>query len=97
MTKAFQRYDTLAAARNWTPKADGESTRSMNITEIFGENTLQQEDLKERLPKVIWKDLQQTIMEGVELNPEVADAVAVAMKDWATDVELRTLPIGFNH
>lgn len=57
----------------------------MNITEIFGENTLQQEDLKERLPKTIWKDLEKTIQEGEQLNPEVADAVAVAMKDWAME------------
>ncbi|MGD8747260.1 MAG: glutamine synthetase III [Balneolaceae bacterium] len=85
MTKAIRRYDTLAAARNWSPKPNGESTKSMNVTEIFGENTLQKEDLKERLPKVIWKDLEKTILEGVELNPEVADAVAVAMKDWAMD------------
>lgn len=57
----------------------------MNVTEIFGENTLQQEDLKERLPKAIWKDLKRTIEDGEELNSKVADAVAVAMKDWAME------------
>lgn len=85
MTKAIRRYDTLAAARNWSPKSNGEATKSMNVTEIFGENTLQQEDLKERLPKMIWKDLEKTIQEGEQLNPDVADAVAVAMKDWAME------------
>lgn len=85
MTKAIRRYDTLAAARNWSPKRNGKREDAMNVTEIFGENTLQQEDLKERLPKVIWKDLEKTIHEGEELNPEVADAVAVAMKDWAME------------
>ncbi len=85
MTKGIRRYDTLAAARNWAPDHNGEPAKSMNITEIFGQNTLQQEDLKERLPKAIWKDLQKTIQEGEQLNPEVADAVAVTMKDWATE------------
>lgn len=85
MTKGIQRYDTLAAARNWTPKENGEPSKSMNITEIFGENILQQEDLKEQLPKSIWKDLEKTIQEGEQLNSDVADAVAVAMKDWAMD------------
>lgn len=85
MNKGTQRYDTLAAARNWSPKANGESSESMNVTEIFGENILQQEDLKEQLPKSIWKDLEKTMREGEQLNPAVADAVAVAMKDWAMD------------
>ncbi|SMO68689.1 glutamine synthetase III [Fodinibius sediminis] len=85
MTKAIRRYDTLAAARNWLPNANGEQSQSMNITEIFGENTLQLEALKERLPKEIWVALQRTIQEGEELNSKVADAVAVAMKDWAME------------
>ncbi|WP_138429538.1 glutamine synthetase III [Fodinibius saliphilus] len=83
MTKALRRYDTLAAARNWSPNKNGEPMESMNVTEIFGENIFQQEDLKEQLPKSIWKDLEKTIHEGEQLNPDVADAVAVAMKDWA--------------
>ena len=85
MTKAIRRYDTLAAARNWTPKRNGDLETPLNITEIFGENTLQLDDLKERLPKNIWQDLKSTMGEGVQLNSEVADAVAVAMKDWATE------------
>lgn len=85
MTKAMRRYDTLAAARNWTPSSNGKSEGTMNITEIFGVNTLQHEDLKERLPKAVWKDLEKTMYEGEKLNQEVADAVAVAMKDWATE------------
>ncbi|MDX1585591.1 MAG: glutamine synthetase III [Balneolaceae bacterium] len=85
MTKAIRRYDTLAAARNWTPKSNGSLDTPFNITEIFGENTLQLEDLKERLPKVVWQDLKKTMGEGEQLNSEVADAVAVAMKDWATE------------
>lgn len=85
MTKGIRRYDTLAAARNWTPRANGDKPSQMNITEIFGKNTLQLEDLKERLPKAVWQDVQKTISEGEQLNPDVAEAVAVAMKDWATE------------
>lgn len=85
MSKVIRRYDTLAAARNWSPKKNGSIEAPLNITEIFGKNTLQLDDLKERLPKSIWLDLKKTINEGEELNPEVADAVAVALKDWATE------------
>ncbi len=84
MTKVQRRYDTLAAAQNWKPsKRNGEEP--MKITKIFGENTLQLEELRERLPKNVWKQLSQTVQHGEELNSEVADAVAVAMKDWATE------------
>ncbi|TYP95290.1 L-glutamine synthetase [Fodinibius salinus] len=85
MSKTIRRYDTLAAARNWSHNKNGDTFDAMNVTEIFGENTFQQDDLKEQLPKRIWKDLEKTIEEGEELNPDVADAVAVAMKDWAMD------------
>jgi glutamine synthetase len=85
MSKGFRRYDTLAAARNWQPKTNGRAKSPINVTEIFGENTLQLDGLKERLPKAVWQDLKRTISEGEPLNIEVADAVAVAMKDWATE------------
>ncbi|WP_103664851.1 glutamine synthetase III family protein [Gracilimonas amylolytica] len=83
MTKAIQRYDNLAAARNFRP-GEVRST-SMDIPEIFGKNTLTLDKLEERLPKAAWKDLQKTIDEGEPLNIDVADAVALAMKDWATE------------
>jgi glutamine synthetase len=57
----------------------------MDIPEIFGKNTLTLDKLEERLPKAAWKDLQKTIDEGQTLNIDVADAVALAMKDWATE------------
>lgn len=83
MTKVTQRYDNLAAARNYKPGKANNST--MDIPEIFGKNTLTLDKLEERLPKAAWKDLQKTIDEGQSLNIDVADAVALAMKDWATE------------
>lgn len=85
MSKVTRRYDTLAAARNWKSKKNGDSNISLNITEIFGKNTLQLADLKERLPKSVWIEFNKTISGGEQLNSEVADAVAVALKDWATE------------
>jgi glutamine synthetase len=83
MPNTTRRYDTLAAARGWTPVDNG--VQNMQITEIFGENTLSLDGLKDRLPKNIWVELEKTITEGQPLNMAVADAVAVAMKDWATE------------
>lgn len=41
--------------------------------------------VKERLPKSVYKKLKQTIEDGSELDPTIADVVAHAMKDWAVD------------
>jgi len=82
-TTPTQRYDTLAAAKAWKPGPNGQN--QMHITEIFGENTLTLDGLKARLPKEAWKELKGTIEEGKPLNSAVADAVAVTMKDWATE------------
>src|SRR5699024_7619898 len=85
MAKSIRRYDTLSAARNSIPQPNENQHKSTHITVIFGVNTLQLDNLKERLPKEVWTNLERTIQEGEELNPKVADAVAVAMKDWATE------------
>jgi len=84
MMQSNQRYDTLAAAKGWTPHSNGDFT-NMQISEIFGKNTLTLSDLRERLPKVIWKELKKTIEDGKQLNSSVADAVALAMKEWASE------------
>src|SRR5699024_4728757 len=85
MGKAEKRYDTLAAARDWQNTVSGDAKESANILEFFGENILTLSDLKERLPQAIWKDLKSTVEEGTKLDNEVSEAVAIAMKDWATE------------
>src|SRR5690606_8863024 len=45
----------------------------------------QLDTLKERLPKAVWKELKKTITDSEPLNSDVADAVAVVMKDWAVE------------
>src|SRR5690625_1277803 len=82
--KTAPRYDTLAAARNWKTLGNGSSTRP-TITEIFGENTLSLDGLWKRLLKKDWEGLKQTVEVGKPLDMTVADAVAIAMKDWATE------------
>ena len=79
MSKAYRRYDALSAIRN----ISSSDSFDYDITKIFGENTLTIDVLKERLPKTIWKSLKKTISEGAPLSADVADSVAVVMKDWA--------------
>jgi len=55
------------------------------INEIFASNVFSDAVMKERLPKATYKALKKTIKKGTALEPEVADIVASAMKDWAVE------------
>lgn len=57
----------------------------INVSEIFGKNVFNDTAMKERLPKSVYKKLKQTIENGTELDPSIADVVAHAMKDWAIE------------
>ena len=53
----------------------------INISEVFGKNVFNESVMRERLPKSVFKKLKQTIENGAELDPSIADVVAHAMKD----------------
>src|SRR5687767_14323788 len=77
------RYSALAAARGWSPTEP--VARGIDIAKIFGESTFGLTEMKARLPRATYRALVQTIDRGVELDPAVADAVALAMKEWAIE------------
>lgn len=58
---------------------------AINVAEIFGQDVFNDTAMQERLPKKIYKDLKQTIQEGKELDPEMADVIAHEMKEWAIE------------
>lgn len=68
--------DQRLPARTIEPDADP-------ATDIFGKNTFSLGVMRSALPRDIFKSLLRTIFEGAELDPQVADVVANAMKDWA--------------
>ena len=55
------------------------------VTEIFGSCVFGDEVMQARLPKETYKALKETTAYGKELEFEVADVVANAMKDWAIE------------
>jgi len=58
-------------------------TNVINMAEIFGSNVFNDSVMRTVLPKAIYKSLRKTIEEGIPLDPQVAEVVASAMKDWA--------------
>ncbi len=75
----------LVAATKFSPIGNGMQSGPMDIERIFGENAFGLDEMKNRLPKEVFKSLQRTIDNGERLDPTIADAVAMAMKEWAVD------------
>ena len=61
------------------------TTMQNRVPDMFGSMVFNDHVMKERLPKETYKALQRTIAEGRKLDPTVANVVANAMKDWATE------------
>ena len=55
------------------------------VSEIFGSMVFNDEVMRERLPKEVYKSLTKTIATGKTIDASVADVVANAMKDWAIE------------
>ncbi|AFV02703.1 MULTISPECIES: glutamine synthetase III [Dehalobacter] len=53
--------------------------------DIFAMNVFNDAVMRERLPKATYKALKKTIEDGKALDPDVAEVVANAMKDWAIE------------
>src|SRR4028119_685050 len=86
MPSARTRSRNIGAAQ-WSP--NGGSLGQTDLTQpggqLYGANVFSAAVQRQRLPKAVYKQLQKTIEQGAPLSPELADAVAAAMKDWAME------------
>lgn len=57
----------------------------MEITAVFGSNVFNDQVMKERLPREVYRALRETIEKDMPLRPEIAEVVANAMRDWAVE------------
>ncbi|MGN0699898.1 MAG: glutamine synthetase III, partial [Oscillospiraceae bacterium] len=55
------------------------------VTDYFGENVFNEDVMKARLPKEVYKQVQAAINHGKRLDASAAAVVANAMKDWAVE------------
>jgi glutamine synthetase len=53
--------------------------------QVFGENVFSPAIQRQRLPKDVYKKLSKTLAKGEALDTTLADAVALAMKEWALE------------
>ena len=57
----------------------------LTVPEFFGENVFDDRQMKARLSEKVYNSIRKTIDEGKQLDISLANAVALAMKDWAIE------------
>ena len=72
----------VAEVSKRTPRETGNGQKA---SEVFGANTFNAKVMSEKLPKAVYKSLQQTIKSGHKLDQSIAPAVAHAVKEWAIE------------
>lgn len=58
---------------------------TQNIPELYGSLVFNDKVMRNKLPKDMYKALKKTIQNGTHLELDVANSVAVAMKEWAIE------------
>jgi glutamine synthetase len=81
----IRQQNVLAA--QWAPNGEILGTPDLTIADnqIFGANVFSSAVQRQRLPRDVFSRLQQTLARGEALDTSLADAVALAMKEWALE------------
>ena len=85
MNSRTARQEAIARITDYIPEDSGYDFIDTPVPELFGSKVFSNKVMQDRLPKNVYKSLKKTINEGKPLEPEVADVVANAMKDWALE------------
>lgn len=80
-----RRQVAIEAISRMTHSRDSLEQVKPNIQELFGEQAFTRSVAKDRLSSGDFARLEETIDEGKELDPSLADAVALAMRVWAIE------------
>jgi glutamine synthetase len=74
-------------AAQWSPNGERLGTPDLTASDnqVFGENVFSPAIQRQRLPKDVYKRLSKTLAKGAALDTSLADAVALAMKEWALE------------
>ena len=84
MDTSSVRYRAVAAVTSWS--TNGEALpQEVSARQLFGCNVFSDEVMRSRLPEGMYRAIRNTIKKGAPLDPNIADVVAAAMKDWALE------------
>ncbi len=81
----IRQQNVLAA--QWAPNGGALGAPDLTVADnqVFGANVFSPAIQRQRLPKDVFRKLQQTLARGQALDTSLADAVALAMKEWALE------------
>src|SRR6187397_1458454 len=83
MSEVTGRLWAVSQATSRNIRSVPELAGGSKVVEVFGSNTFDVGAMKEKLPKPVFKSLQETIRRGSRLDPAIANEVAHAIKEWA--------------
>jgi len=75
----------ISAVTNYKPSAPPLNFHELSSHDLYGANVFSMSEMQKRLPKQVFKSLKKTIESGAKLDPNIADVVATAMKEWAIE------------
>jgi glutamine synthetase len=82
------RQQNVLAAK-WTPNGGtaplGAPDLTISDNQVFGSNVFTAAIQRQRMPKDVYRRLSRSLAEGEPLDTSLADAVALAMKEWALE------------
>jgi glutamine synthetase len=81
----IRQQNVLAA--QWAPNGGALGAPDLTIpdNQVFGSNVFSPAVQRQRLPRDVFRRLQQTLARGEALDTTLADSVALAMKEWALE------------
>ncbi|MDQ3418321.1 MAG: glutamine synthetase III, partial [Acidobacteriota bacterium] len=78
--------DAIRSITTWaTTPAQVRPAGQRKATEEFGSLTFNEEVQRARLPKDVYRSLRRAVAHGESIEPNVADILASALKDWAVE------------
>jgi len=85
MPPRTRQQNVIAAQWSSNGTALGSPDLTLPGNQVFGSNVFSPAVQRTRLPKHVYKALMRTLARGEAIDTSLADAVAVAMKDWAME------------
>ncbi|MFK7759343.1 MAG: glutamine synthetase III, partial [Phycisphaerales bacterium] len=77
--------EAIAASNRWQHTSQDSDHTSQRIDEIFGIDTFDMREMRQRLPGSVFRSVEEVLAGGGKLKADDADVIATAMKDWAIE------------
>ena len=85
MSGSTARLEAIRAITNYKSNGAPLNFKELSSKDVYGANVFSLGEMQKRLPKPVFKSLKKTIESGAKLDPNIADIVASAMKEWAIE------------